>query len=68
MNLKDYYSSLPDASFPKKDLLNEVVKRTGVSISTVRNWIFYGMRPSKPEHIAALVEVTGIKEEDLWKD
>lgn len=68
MTLKDYYSSLPEASCPKTDFLNDVAERCGVSLSTVRNWIRYGMKPSNPNHIDILVDITGIKAEELWTE
>lgn len=68
MTLKDYYTSLPNASHPKTDLINEVAMETGVSAVTVRNWFLYGMRPKNRKHIEVLVKKTGIPAEDLWED
>lgn len=68
MTLKDYYTSLPNASHPKTDLINEVAMGTGVSAATVRNWFLYGMRPQNRKHIEVLVSKTGISAEDLWED
>lgn len=68
MTLKDYYLSLPNASHPKTDLINEVALETGVSAATVRNWFLYGMRPLNRKHIDVLVAKTGIPAEDLWED
>jgi hypothetical protein len=67
MTLRSYYQSLPDASYPKTSFINEVVKETGVSAPTVRNWINYGMRPSKQEYVDVLVRLTGIEESELWE-
>lgn len=66
MTLRDYYESLPSSEHPKTDFVNEVVRRTGVSSATVRNWIFYGMRPLKKEHVKVLSDVTGIPQDALW--
>ncbi len=66
MTLKDYYQSLPRATYPKTDFLNVLIQRCNVSATTVRNWVIYGMKPSNKEHIKVLVETTGIKEDDLW--
>lgn len=68
MTLKDYYKGLPEASYPKKEFLTAVSQKTGMSEAAVRTWVFYGMKPSKEEHRKILSEMTGIKEEDLWKD
>lgn len=61
-----YYNSLPESASPKSDFLREVSLRCGVSPTTVRNWIFFNTRPSKPEYIKAISEITGIPESELW--
>lgn len=66
MTLKGYYLNLPDATYPKTAFINEVMKRTGVSFTTARNWVIYGMKPNKPEHVSILSEITGISPDDLW--
>ena len=68
MTLRGYYVSLPDATCPKTDFINEIASRTGVTSSTVRNWIFYGMKPANENHIGVLVEVTGIPADKLWAE
>lgn len=68
MTLRGYYESLPDASCPKTDFINGIASKTGVTSSTVRNWIFYGMKPANENHIKVLVEVTGIPANELWSD
>lgn len=68
MTLKGYYSSLPRASHPKTDLINEIAVEAGVSAATARNWVVYGMRPQDKAHIDVLVRTTGIPAEDLWED
>ena len=68
ITLRGYYEGLPDASCPKTDFINEVASKTGVTSSTVRNWIFYGMKPANENHIKVLVEVTGIPANELWAD
>ena len=68
ITLQGYYEKLPDAEFPKKNFINTVVSKTGVSSATVRNWIFYGMKPANENHIKVLVEVTGIPANELWAD
>lgn len=42
MTLKGYYLSLPDATHPKTEFINEVIRRTGVSFTTARNWVVRG--------------------------
>ena len=68
MTLQGYYENLPDAEYPKTNFINSVVSKTGVSAATVRNWIFYGMKPANENHIKVLVEVTGIPANELWAD
>ena len=67
MTLRGYYEGLPDATCPKTDFINEIASKTGVTSSTVRNWIFYGMKPANENHINILVEVTGIPKAELWE-
>ncbi len=66
--LRSFYLSLPNASHPKTDLVNEIAIEAGVSTATVRNWVIYGMRPQNRKHIDVLVKKTGIPAEDLWED
>lgn len=66
MTLKDYYNSLPDPVAPKSDFLREVSERCGVTITTVRNWCIYGMKPNSYKAVKVLEELTGISEEELW--
>lgn len=68
MTLEGYYESLPRAEFPKTDFVNKISTETGVSTATVHNWIHGKTRPLNREHIQKLCKLTGIKEEDLWKD
>lgn len=68
MTLKDYYLSLPDASYPKTEFINKIALETGVTASTVRNWIKYGMKPNSKEHVAILSRETGIPEDELWEE
>ncbi len=68
MTLKGYYEQLPDSNHPKTDFVNAVVAETGVSVQTVRNWVIYGMRPSKKSHVDILVRLTGIPENELWEE
>ncbi len=69
LSLKGYYEQLPNRVAPKQQLLEEIQRRCdNVTLATVRNWVLYGMRPKKPEHIKTISEITGIREEDLWQD
>ena len=67
LTLKDYYSALPKRKSPRKDFVQEVSERCGVSEQTVRNWCIYGMKPQDFRHVKILAEITGIKEEELWR-
>ena len=68
MTLKGYYLSLPAPTYPKKDLVKELAQRCSVTEATVRNWIMYGFRPDNAEHVRIISEVTGIPEDNLWKE
>lgn len=68
MGLKTFYLKLPRVPQPKDEFLKTVSERTGVSITSVRNWVLYGVKPSNQEYIDVLVELTGLKEEELWKE
>lgn len=68
MTLKDYYMSLPDATHPKTDFMNEVAREANVSVATVRNWVIYGMKPSNPDNLELLSKKTGIPVDELWKE
>lgn len=68
MTLKGYYQKLPLRSAPRLDFINEIMRRCNVREQTVRNWVLYGMKPQQKIHREILSEVTGISEEDLWKD
>lgn len=61
-----YYQGLPERTSPKSDFVRELAMRCGVGPTTVRNWIFFNTRPSKPEYIKIISEMTGIRESDLW--
>lgn len=66
MNLKRYYENLPRRTQPKDDFLKNVSERCGVTKTTVRNWVLYGVKPLKEEHVNVLVEMSGLKKEELW--
>lgn len=68
MTLKGYYKNLPESVHPKTEFINEIIKRTGVSFNTARNWVIYGMKPNNPEHISVLSEITGIPRNNLWSE
>lgn len=67
-SLKDYYLQLPESSSPKTEFIVGIMYKTGVSFTTVRNWVIYGMRPKNHDHVLALCEATGLTEEELWGD
>lgn len=68
ITLKGYYQLLPVRSAPRYDFITEVARRCKVREQTVRNWILYGMKPQQHIHVEILSELTGINEEDLWRD
>lgn len=67
ITLEGYYKGLPEATYPKSNFIIEVAHRCGVTATSVRNWIKYGIKPNNPEHIKILSEITGIPEEELFK-
>lgn len=68
ITLSGYYKGLPESTHPKTEFMNEIIKRTGVSFTTARNWVIYNMKPNNPDHIKVLSEITGIPIENLWND
>lgn len=68
MTLRGYYKSLPEARHPKSELINKIAMQCGVTLATARNWILYGIRPGKTEHVRIISEITGIPAENLWND
>ena len=68
MTLKSYYKNLPNPTHPKKELIQNIATRCGVTETTARNWIMYGFRPDNPDHIQIISEITGIPAKNLWND
>lgn len=68
MTLRSYYKNLPEPTHPKKALINSIAVQCGVTLATARNWILYGIRPDKPEHVRIISGITGIPAENLWND
>ena len=68
MTLKGYYMSLPDASHPKTDFMNDVARKCRVSVGAVRGWIFYGLKPQNKKNVEILARMTGIPATELWED
>lgn len=66
--LKDYYNSLPNATFPRTDFINKITSSCGVSFSTARNWVLGLSAPKNPAKVGALLsKITGIPQEKLWQ-
>ena len=68
LTLKGYYKKLPIRNAPRYDFIKEVSSKCHVTLNTVRNWVLYGIKPQQRCHVEILSRLTGIKEEDLWKD
>lgn len=74
LSLKGYYLSLPERIAPKQKLLeniqDECENMTGIrpTITSVRNWVLYDIKPKNKVYVEAIVKVTGIREENLWQD
>lgn len=67
MTLKGYYESLPESTFPKKDLIFQIMDKCGVSFTTAHNWIKGKTKPQKETYIEKLSEITKIPKEQLWQ-
>lgn len=65
--LLEYFQSLPLRETPRKTMIETISKRCGVTTQTARNWCIYGIKPRDYKHVRILSEITGIKEDDLWK-
>lgn len=66
--LKDYYNSLPNATFPRTEFINKITSACNVSFSTARNWVLGLSTPKNPEKVGALLSsITGIPQEKLWE-
>ena len=74
LSLRGYYNRLPERIAPKQkfleDVQSECYRLTGTrpTLTTVRNWVLYGLKPKNHVFVDAIVNVTGIKEENLWVD
>ena len=66
MNLRGYYHSLAEPSFPKKEFIQKVSVACNVDTYTVRNWIAGRVKPANPAHVVILSEISGIPVEELW--
>lgn len=67
MTLSEYFRGLPLRETPRKTLIETICARCKVSHQTARNWCIYGIKPRNYKHVRILSEITGIKEDDLWK-
>jgi len=68
MTLKEFYNSIPEQTAPKTDFITKVAKELDVSEQTVRLWSYGRTKPRSPEHLRKLSEITGIPEDELFKD
>ena len=68
MTLKGYYQNLPDATHPKTEFCTRIMIECGVSFTSARNWVTGMTKPTNPEHIQKLSEMTGIPVEELWEN
>ena len=66
LTLKDYYRELPKSISPKTEFCKKVAKECGVTFTTVRNWVHYGVRPKDDRMAKKIAEITGIPEEELF--
>lgn len=66
MKLKDFYCNLPEASYPKKEFLEEVASKAGVTTTTVQNWISGRTKADLRLYGSILSEITGIPQEELF--
>ena len=68
ITLKGYYKNLPEPTYPKREFIQEIAIRCNVTLATANNWVKYGIKPSNPEHVRILSEITGIAPENLWME
>lgn len=68
MTLRGYYKNLPEPTYPKREFIQEIAIRCNVTLATANNWVKYGIKPSNPEHVRILSEITGIAPENLWME
>lgn len=68
LSLMGYYESLPNPVTPKRQLIIDIMQRCNVVETTAFNWVKGRSKPTDSSHIQVLVELTGIKAEDLWED
>lgn len=66
MTLRDYYDSLPSASFPKADFVKRLTIECHCTDACVRGWLRGASVPNKWRR-EKVAEITGISEESLWK-
>lgn len=68
ITLRDYYHSLPENQIisPRRDILERVAKKCGVSLVTVRNWFLYGYAPRDKKHLKIISKETGLSIEALY--
>ena len=67
LSLMGYYDNLPNPVTPQRQFIIDIMQKCNVVESTAFNWVKGRSKPDNPNHIKALVELTGIAEEDLWE-
>lgn len=67
-NLRFFYDSLPRSTQPKTEFVKKVAHETGVTETTVRNWIKNGTKPNNHEHVIVLERLTGLTEKELFNN
>lgn len=68
MTLQEFYRSIPEPTAPKSEWVSMVAEKLEVSEATVRGWVNGRFKPSHPSFYRGLSEITGIKEDELFRD
>lgn len=63
MKFTKYVASLPN---PKKDLLEEIQKKTGAKQATIYNWMNGDREPRSMKHKEIIAEIVGSTPDELW--
>lgn len=66
MTLTDYYQSLQKVPQPKTTFAGEVMRRCGVTITTVQTWVNKGQMPDSKEHCDIIAEIVGRPATELF--
>lgn len=67
ITLLGYYENLPQATYPKKEMIAKIMNQCNVSFTTAHNWVKGKTKPQDCQQLETLSKITGIPKERLWK-